>query len=236
MYVYIYGYLRSGTLCAEEEDEMSRRTKDDAAVTRQNLILAALDVFCEKGYSKTTTLDIARRIGMTRGAVYWHFDSKENVLVALLKAMEERERVLVQKEVPSMSTLDDLRAHFVQRARVVIKDDFLNRMFYFLSVQIEMSAEESKSIHEKMGLLRRGPFPEIQELLESARERGELRDGVCIGETIDVFRGLWMGLIHCHFIGFAKNEPWRSVDSGFRAIIESIRAPKEELEEKGVRA
>ena len=56
---------------------MARKTKEEAAETRTNVLMAALDLFAEKGYSRTTLGGIAKRIGMTRGAVYWHFDNKE---------------------------------------------------------------------------------------------------------------------------------------------------------------
>lgn len=52
---------------------MPRRTKEEAEATRESVLRAALDLFSEKGYSRTTLNDIAKRIGMSRGAVYWHF-------------------------------------------------------------------------------------------------------------------------------------------------------------------
>lgn len=55
---------------------MARKTKADALVTRQQLIDAAIEQFAQRGVSNTTLTDIADAAGVTRGAVYWHFDSK----------------------------------------------------------------------------------------------------------------------------------------------------------------
>lgn len=55
---------------------MVRKTKADALVTRQQLIEAAIEQFALRGVSNTTLTDIADAAGVTRGAVYWHFDSK----------------------------------------------------------------------------------------------------------------------------------------------------------------
>jgi len=55
---------------------MARKTKSEALKTRQHLIDVAITLFAKKGVSTTTLADIADAAGMTRGAIYWHFDSK----------------------------------------------------------------------------------------------------------------------------------------------------------------
>lgn len=46
---------------------------------------AALDLFIEKGFAATRVADIAKRAGLSKGAVYLYFDSKEAVLQALVR-------------------------------------------------------------------------------------------------------------------------------------------------------
>jgi AcrR family transcriptional regulator len=48
--------------------------------TRQRLIEAAIDVFLEHGYARTRVQDIAKRAGVTTGAMYAHFESKAALL------------------------------------------------------------------------------------------------------------------------------------------------------------
>ena len=64
---------------------MPRRTKEEAEKTRQEILFSALDIFYEKGYSKTTFDEIAKRINLTKGAVYWHFRNKPDIIAALIK-------------------------------------------------------------------------------------------------------------------------------------------------------
>ena len=59
---------------------MARRTKEDAAATRNGLIDAAERVFCEKGVSRASLSDIASAAGATRGAIYWHFKETLNLI------------------------------------------------------------------------------------------------------------------------------------------------------------
>lgn len=61
-----------------------RKTKEEAALTRNQLLEAALTVFGRKGYSAATLEEIASEAGLTRGAIYWHFDGKETLYKALV--------------------------------------------------------------------------------------------------------------------------------------------------------
>ena len=47
---------------------------------RERLLEAAVEAFAEKGFTATTTRDIASRAGMSPAAVYVHHDTKENLL------------------------------------------------------------------------------------------------------------------------------------------------------------
>jgi TetR/AcrR family acrAB operon transcriptional repressor len=82
-----------------------KRTKEDAALTRQLVLDAALKVFSRKGYSQATLEAIAKEARVTRGAIYWHFKNKFEMFVALLgdlyeKAIERIHRVLNSQEKP----------------------------------------------------------------------------------------------------------------------------------------
>ena len=58
------------------------RKGDKRDRTRTRLVEAAVDVIKEKGYDRTTLEEVARRAGMTRGAIYNNFKDKEDLLLA----------------------------------------------------------------------------------------------------------------------------------------------------------
>ena len=62
---------------------MARKTKEDMQQTRRDIIDAARNVFSERGVSRTSLEQIASAAGVTRGAVYWHFENKAQLFVAL---------------------------------------------------------------------------------------------------------------------------------------------------------
>ncbi|MTD27076.1 multidrug efflux transporter transcriptional repressor AcrR [Erwinia sorbitola] len=59
---------------------MARNTKQQAQETRNQIIDAAIERFSEYGVSKTSLADIASSAGVTRGAIYWHFKNKTDLL------------------------------------------------------------------------------------------------------------------------------------------------------------
>jgi AcrR family transcriptional regulator len=59
---------------------MTERTAAPSTTARQRLLEAAVDAFAEKGFTATTTRDIASRAGMSPAAVYVHHDTKESLL------------------------------------------------------------------------------------------------------------------------------------------------------------
>ena len=62
---------------------MARKTKEEALKTRGAILDAAVRVFSVRGVSRTTLANIAKEAGVTRGAIYWHFKNKEDLLGAL---------------------------------------------------------------------------------------------------------------------------------------------------------
>jgi TetR/AcrR family transcriptional regulator, acrAB operon repressor len=77
-----------------------RRTKAEAEQTRESVIAAAIAVFLERGVARATFDEIARTAGVTRGAVYWHFQDK----LELFQVLERR------ADLPNEELGDRLRA------------------------------------------------------------------------------------------------------------------------------
>ncbi len=65
---------------------MARRSKADALLTRQLILEAAERVFLVNTVSGSSLDMIAKEAGLTRGAIYWHFRDKANLLVAVTES------------------------------------------------------------------------------------------------------------------------------------------------------
>jgi AcrR family transcriptional regulator len=89
----------------------ARRTQAErSATTREALLTAAKDLFAEGGYAATGREQIAQRAGVTRGALYHHFSSKQALFRAVVESLERG--ACVQIAVAAMrgsDALDQLR-------------------------------------------------------------------------------------------------------------------------------
>jgi AcrR family transcriptional regulator len=54
-----------------------------AATTRERILDIALDLFIRKGYAETSLREIAGELGLSKAALYYHFESKQDILLAL---------------------------------------------------------------------------------------------------------------------------------------------------------
>jgi len=66
------------------------RRVDHAEGTRNALVQAASELFAERGYADTSLDEIVRRAGVTKGAMFQHFSSKEELLGVVLETVGSR--------------------------------------------------------------------------------------------------------------------------------------------------
>src|SRR3954471_5996047 len=89
--------------------------------TRQRLLDAATEVFIEKGYEGTRVAEIARRAGLTTGAIYGNFGSKADLLTAALaEGCSTQHRLFL--DVLALAPRDDAAARAVDAALKVSSD------------------------------------------------------------------------------------------------------------------
>lgn len=88
---------------AEVRKPVGRPPATDSADTRRRILVAARACFARYGYDKTTNKDIASAAGITAGAIYHYFPSKQSLFVTLWREVQESvyqafDRVLDGKE------------------------------------------------------------------------------------------------------------------------------------------
>ena len=59
--------------------------------TKERILLAALRLFARKGYEAVSVSDIAAELGITKGALYRHYESKRHIFDSILRRMEQRD-------------------------------------------------------------------------------------------------------------------------------------------------
>lgn len=129
------------TYCVMGREEMARKTKEEAEKTRQQILDAALDVFYDQGFSGSTLVDIAQQIGLTKGAIYWHFKSKVTLFLGLGVEMEEKMNTEIGDAFQEPSGLDEVIKSSVKVMSLIAKDRQFNKYYGLVYYRIEWQEE-----------------------------------------------------------------------------------------------
>ena len=88
---------------ATRVDRRTRAARAEGREARDELLSAALRVFARRGYREAGVEEIAAEAGYSKGALYWHFSSKADLLDALLEEQVDkpmREKVALLASAP----------------------------------------------------------------------------------------------------------------------------------------
>lgn len=154
--------------------------KQDRAIrTRQTILAAAAQVFEERGYQAATITEILATAGVTKGALYFHFESKDQLAQGVLA--EQGQSLSVPARNCKIQELVDTVALHAYRLQI----DPMVRAGVRLSLD-----------QQAIELDRSGPFLGWSEIiLRLLREaHGELLPHVVASETADVLVGSFAGV------------------------------------------
>jgi AcrR family transcriptional regulator len=84
--------------------------EEKSAETRRRLLDAAITCLVERGYSNTTTSEIAERAGLSRGAQLYHFPRKEELLISALEHLFNSILGEMREKVGRLTSHNDRRA------------------------------------------------------------------------------------------------------------------------------
>lgn len=120
---------------------MAKKTKEEAAKTRQRLIDTAILTFAQQGFSNTTLDDIACAAQVTRGAIYWHFTNKTELFNAIWQEQRPlRERIDRKAQLHFSNDPQGLFRHSLTEAlRLIAKNPFEQALIEILYHKCEFT-------------------------------------------------------------------------------------------------
>jgi len=154
---------------------MARRTKQEAQQTRSHILDTAELVFERRGVSGTSLHEIAKAAGVTRGAIYWHFEDKAD----LFNAMMERATLPLEEGGgvcgfdKNELSLAQMRDGVVAVLRRIVADPQMKRVFGIATHKVEYTGEMD-AVRERHLNIRNGCLADVERTLKQAMQRGEL--------------------------------------------------------------
>lgn len=146
--------------------------------TRRNIIEKSLQLFSVKGYFNTSINDIQEATGLTKGGLYGHFKSKEDIWYAVYEEAVMIWRAIVFKDARDVPNP-------VERIEKTIENDLRDYLgagvfeggCFFLNSLVELSGQSgTMSRHILRGFVRFSKL--LQAWLKEADQKGMLKDGL----------------------------------------------------------
>ena len=149
-----------------------------SAATRQRILDAAARAFRQKGYAATRLVDIAAAADTKAGSMYYHFDSKNQLLEEVLKRGLRRVSEAVRTRVAGLPPQASHRARLVVAVEAHL--GFVLRYDDYASANIRLFGQMPAAIRRRHIRKHRVYAAYWQGLLEAAQEAGE------IGRDVDL--------------------------------------------------
>jgi AcrR family transcriptional regulator len=151
----------------------AQRGKQIASLRKRQITRAAYEIIAEKGYYNFTMMDIAQRAGVSSGLIHHYFKDKENMLVTLLREMQQVIRTTTEKAIESEEDPRRKLEALIDSAFNLVESDreYLFVIFDFLT-QIKLN-ERMQRILSK---LYRGYREIWEQLLNDGIKQGVFRE------------------------------------------------------------
>ncbi|WP_372451967.1 TetR/AcrR family transcriptional regulator [Streptomyces oryzae] len=157
---------------------------DTPAPVPQRLLAAATRLFAEQGYDRTSVQEIVEAAGVTKGALYHYFGSKDDLLHEiygrLLRLQQKRLDVLAEREAPVEERLRAAAADVV----VTTIENLDDAMIFFRSMH-HLSAEKQKQVRAE----RRRYHERFRALIEEGQRTGVFSDATPADLVVDYHFG-----------------------------------------------
>jgi len=176
------------------------RVTDAHVEARQDQILdAAWVCFAERGYHRSTMQDIATKAGLSTGAIYLYYDSKEALLMAINQRNLETGRQVIQ-DVRERSAGPISAMRSLGEAMISVFSDpgfeTATRLSIEMWPEVIRSPELAANSRREIGFWRE----EVGKLLREAQEAGEIREDVDPDTIAMLSICAWEGLRHYKLI------------------------------------
>lgn len=167
-----------------------------AEATRRKIIDSAVELFSELGYGETGLADVLQRAAVSKGAFYYHFDSKEAVATAIMEEFNQKvassSRRIYDGSAPKLPDL--IRSTFASAA--IVQKDPVAQVGHQLMQALGQISTTAANVYAQW-------TTNFTAMLEKAIAEWKLRDGV---HAADVAEGMWACIVGSHLIATAVGD------------------------------
>lgn len=186
--------------------------------TRQRIYKTAIDLFSRKGYENVSVDEICRQLGMTKGAFYAHFRSKDQIILEEFMNMDRHYEVVAESLPSEASSLVKLRS-FNREAIKLMSDLGVTLMKVLYHSQIAPHTREPYLVNPGRNLYRI-----TNQLIREGQERGEIRSDIPSEQMTDVLINAFRGQLYHWCLTDGSFDLLQSCERLMEVVLRGIQA------------
>lgn len=173
---------------------MSPRTKaqnEEIRLQSRNLIIdAAFELFAQIGFEKASMAAIAKEAGVSKGLIYHHFESKEEVLKAVFDGLVTRTQDLWMADYDKLSPRELLASIIDITVQFMKANPGWVRLIVHLSLQEDVVA----GLSDHIDALRQGKAMQVKPIFEALEYEDPIKEAFYFGAKLDGITLGWLSL------------------------------------------
>ncbi|WP_308050698.1 ScbR family autoregulator-binding transcription factor [Streptomyces sp. TRM72054] len=193
---------------------MARARQERAEITRQAILDGAAAAFDATGFGSTSLSDVAQQAGVTKGAVYFHFASKEALARALIDEQFQTTDLIAGELMPGVQTVIDMGHRLAHGLRT----DVRLRAGIRLVVEFGSFVDPDPAPYNSWISI-------VRDCLAPAQGRGDLFPEINVTDLATYVCGSFTGLQLASYVRTGRDDLHDRVTDMFRYLLPGIVPP-----------
>ena len=197
-------------------------TEEYKQSVREKILQSAEDLFALKGYHETSMDDIVKESGLSKGAIYGYFDSKQ----ALFLALSDRRLASILDKIQSTFSPNDSAAKKLEKGFGVVFNNLVeaSREDCMMNMELWVEAPRIKSLQHRVNNRHETAHGFIIQVINDGVKRGEFKQDIDADALASILLATIDGL-YLHWATTGKDYDLQKIQSTFLTVLlEGINA------------
>lgn len=151
----------------------TQRGKQIASYRKRQITRAAYEIIAEKGYYNFTMMDIAKRAGVSSGLIHHYFKDKENMLVTLLREMQQNVRSSLERALERVADPKEKLGIFIDQGLGLVENE---KEYIYVTFDFLTQIKFNERMQRILSKLYRGYRETLTQILREGKEKGIFKD------------------------------------------------------------
>lgn len=161
---------------------MAKRKSSEKSI--ESLKSSAVKLFASRGYANTSLEDIANAAGFTKGAVYYHFKAKENLLLDMLQDIEARSIGIADPAVRALNGSVADKVVLFNRLQARWAREYPDDLAILMLTSIESARDKPTTVARRVTAIYSKIESLLSDVLEEGKRTGEIASAASVEDAV----------------------------------------------------